>query len=69
VSDKRKIGRPATGRDPVRSVRMPDERWDALDSAAKKTGSDRAKVVNDLAAWFTAEDGAELPKRPAPDES
>jgi len=64
MTEKRKIGRPATGRTPTRSVKMPDERWDALDRDAKKTGSDRSKVINELAAWFTKEPGAELPDRP-----
>jgi hypothetical protein len=62
--EKRKIGRPATGRDPNRSIRMSDERWEALDKKSKQAGSDRAKVVNDLAAWYVREDGAELPERP-----
>jgi hypothetical protein len=43
---------------------MPNERWDALDKKSKQAGSDRAKVVNDLAAWYVREDGAELPERP-----
>jgi hypothetical protein len=43
---------------------MSGERWEALDRTAKKAGSDRAKVVNDLAAWYVSEDGAELPERP-----
>jgi hypothetical protein len=64
VSGKRKIGRPATGKTPNHSVRMPNERWDALDKKSKQVGSDRAKVVNDLAAWYVREDGAELPERP-----
>lgn len=63
MTDKRKIGRPATGRDPVRSVRMPEERWEALGKKAKDAGTDRAKVVNDLVAWYVGEDGAKLPER------
>jgi hypothetical protein len=43
---------------------MPDERWEALGDAAKAAGSDRSKVINELAAWYTNEDGAELPERP-----
>lgn len=66
---KRKPGRPATGKTPVQGVRVPDERWQKLGEAAKRAGTDRSKVVNDLAAWYVREDGAELPKRPAPDES
>lgn len=43
---------------------MSDERWEALDKKSKQAGSDRAKVVNDLTAWYVGEDGAELPERP-----
>jgi predicted DNA-binding protein len=61
---KRKPGRPSTGQTPTRNIRMPDERWEALDKKSKQAGSDRAKVVNDLAAWYVREDDAELPERP-----
>jgi metal-responsive CopG/Arc/MetJ family transcriptional regulator len=65
MAEKRKIGRPSTGgRDPNVTVRMPAKRRDALDEKAKKAGSDRSKVVNDLAAWYVKEDDAELPERP-----
>jgi len=64
MGEKRKIGRPATGQTPAHSVRMPKERWEKLDEKAKQAGSDRTKVVNDLAAWYVKEDGAELPERP-----
>jgi len=64
MTDKRKIGRPATGRTPSKTVRMSDERWDALGEKAKDAGSNRSEVVNKLAAWYTREDGAELPDRP-----
>lgn len=64
MSDKRKPGRPATGDTPVRSVKIPDDRWKALGEKASTAGSDRSKVINDLAAWYTREDGAELPDRP-----
>lgn len=64
MGDKRKIGRPATGRDPTISIRMPAERRDVLDKKAKQAGTDRSKVVNDLAAWYVREPDAELPERP-----
>lgn len=64
MGEKRKIGRPATGRDPTVSIRMPADRRDALDEKAKHAGSDRSKVINDLAAWYVGEDDAELPERP-----
>ena len=65
MTEKRRPGRPATGRTPAHSIRMPDERWEAVDEKAKDAGSDRSKVINDLAAWYVREDGAELPERPA----
>lgn len=43
---------------------MTDDRWDALGEKAEKAGSDRGKVINDLAAWYVGEDDAELPERP-----
>lgn len=64
MSDKRKPGRPATGETPRHSVKMPDERWKTLGDKAKGAGSDRSKVLNDLAAWYVREDGAGLPDRP-----
>ncbi|WP_143254520.1 hypothetical protein [Amycolatopsis azurea] len=64
MSDKRKPGRPATGQTPARSIKMPDERWKNLGKAAERAGSDRSKVLNDFAAWYTDEEDAELPVRP-----
>jgi hypothetical protein len=64
MGERRKIGRPATGKTPQHTVRMPDDRWDALGAKAAKAGSDRGKVINDLSAWYVGEDGAELPERP-----
>lgn len=64
MAEKRRPGRPATGQTPARDVRMPEERWNALGDKAKAAGSDRSKVINELTAWYTREDGAELPDRP-----
>jgi hypothetical protein len=52
---------------PQRAIRVPDKRWNKLGEDAEKAGSDRSKVINDLAAWYTREDGAKLPKRPDAD--
>lgn len=57
-------GRPATGETPSQSVRISDARWEAADHGARAVGSDRAKVINQLLAWFNREPGAKLPKRP-----
>ncbi|HYS37815.1 MAG TPA: hypothetical protein VEO01_19530 [Pseudonocardiaceae bacterium] len=50
-----------------RSVRIPDDRWAAAALAAARAGMDRAKVVNELLAWYVREPGAKLPKRPDED--
>lgn len=65
MTEKRRPGRPATGRTPAHSIRMPDDRWEAVDTQAQAAGSDRAKVINELAAWYVRESGAKLPVRPA----
>jgi hypothetical protein len=66
---KPKIGRPATGQKPGHNVRMASDRWKRLGEAAEKAGTGRSGAINDFAAWYTSEDGAELPERPALDES
>lgn len=63
---KRRPGRPATGVDPVRGVRIPDKRWQKFDETTKAAGTDKSKAVNDFVGWFNREDGAKLPKRPDP---
>jgi hypothetical protein len=65
---KPKIGRPATGQTPGHNVRMSKDRWNRLGDATEKAGTDRSGAINDFAAWYTNEDGAELPERPTPDE-
>lgn len=47
---------------------MNDDRWERFGDAAEKAGTDRTGAVNDFAAWYTAEDGAKLPKRPSEDD-
>jgi hypothetical protein len=61
---KRRPGRPATGVDPVRGVRIPDKRWEKFDEATQAAGTDRSKAVNDFVCWYVREDGAKMPKRP-----
>jgi hypothetical protein len=45
-------------------VRVDDQNWSDLDEAAKAKGTDRAKVINQLIAWYLRRPGAELPERP-----
>lgn len=64
MGEKRKPGRPATGQKPQHTVRMSDERWNALGEKAEQARTDRGKVLNELSAWYVGEDDAELPERP-----
>lgn len=47
-----------------RSVRIDDDDWADLDATAKRTGSDRAKIINQFIRWYLRRPGAELPERP-----
>lgn len=44
---------------------MPTDRWQRLGEAAEAAGSDRTKILNAFAGWFTREPGGKLPRRPA----
>lgn len=54
---------PNAPKTPNHTVRIPDERWAAVDEVAKATGTDRPTAINALLAWYTRERGARLPKR------
>ena len=45
VHQKRKRGRPATGRDPLVSVRLPREALDAVEAIAAGEGAARSEVL------------------------
>jgi hypothetical protein len=45
MSEKRKPGRPATGRDPVRSIRIDDDRWGKVTKAAEDDDTTNTEIV------------------------
>ena len=47
-----------------RSVRISDEDWRDLESAAEAAGLDRAKVINHLVRWYLRRPRVKLPDRP-----
>lgn len=47
-----------------RSVRIDDDDWADLETAATSDGLDRAKVINNLVRWYLRRPGAKLPHRP-----
>jgi hypothetical protein len=50
-----------------RSVRVSDDDWTDLDTAAKAAGVDRAALIKQFIRWYLQRPGAELPeRRPGP---
>jgi hypothetical protein len=45
-------------------VRISDEDWRDLETAAAAAGTDRAKLINRLVRWYLRRADAELPERP-----
>ena len=48
-----------------RSVRISDNDWADLQTAATATGTDRAKLINQFIRWYLRRPAAKLPDRPA----
>jgi uncharacterized protein (DUF1778 family) len=48
-TDKKKIGRPATGQIPMRNFRMADEEWEAIKSAAEASGETTSAYLRRVA--------------------
>lgn len=44
---------------PNRAIRVPDGRWSVFGAIAGVR--DRARIINDFIAWYSGEEGAELP--------
>lgn len=51
-------------RTPLRSIRMEDDLWSGLDSAATDNGFDRSSLVRQLVRWYLGVPEAQLPQRP-----
>lgn len=51
-------------RTPLRSIRMEDDLWRALDNAATANGFDRSSLVRQLVRWYLGVPDAQLPQRP-----
>jgi hypothetical protein len=52
---------PAT---PNRAVRIDDETWADLGTAAEESGTDRSAILRQLAQWWLRRPGAKVPDRP-----
>ena len=61
----RTIGRvPNRPKTQHRSVRVTDDDWADLETAASAAGADRAKLIVAFIRWYLRRPGAELPDRP-----
>lgn len=61
------MARPKTGETPTRYIRIPDDRWEALDVAAKIGSTNRAAIVNELIRWYLDDMGKPaMPRLPIP---
>lgn len=49
-----------------RHIRISDERWDALEVAAKIGGTTRAAIVNELLRWYLEDYGPTPPMPTVP---
>lgn len=47
-----------------RSVRVGDDDWADLDTAAQSAGVDRATLIKQFIRWYLRRPGAKLPERP-----
>lgn len=45
MANKKKLGRPATGQDRVRGIRIDDETWGRVEKAAKEDNTTNSNVV------------------------
>lgn len=62
--DDRLVGRPATGKTPVRNLRAPDDVWQPALDAAREQGSTLTDVIMQFLRWYLRVPGAKLPERP-----
>jgi Arc/MetJ-type ribon-helix-helix transcriptional regulator len=66
---KRGRGRPATGRDPVMTVRLPDELTARIDEHAERRGESRSEVMRRFLELGLESEAAAKPRRPGKEPS
>lgn len=66
MCDDQTVPRPATGKTPVRNLRVVDEVWKpALAAARSSSDGTITDVIIKFLRWYLREPGAKLPDRPA----
>jgi hypothetical protein len=51
---------------PPRAIRISDDLWHKFTEAADRAGMERAGLVREFIRWYVGEEGATLPRPPAP---
>jgi len=59
------VPRPATGKTPVRNLRVASEVWQPALEAAREQGNTITDVITQFLRWYLRVPGAKLPERPA----
>lgn len=62
--DDRQVPRPATGKTPVRNLRVVDEVWKPALDRAQADGRTITEVITQFLRWWLRIPGAKLPERP-----
>lgn len=62
--DDRLVPRPATGKTPVRNLRVVSEVWEPALDAAREQGRTLTDVIIQFLRWYLRMPGAKLPERP-----
>jgi hypothetical protein len=62
--DDRPVPRPATGKTPVRNLRVVNEVWQPALEAAREQGGTITDVITQFLRWYLRMPGAKLPERP-----
>lgn len=58
------VARPATGKTPVRNMRIADDVWLPALAAARDSGHTMTEVFIQFLRWYLRTPGAKLPERP-----
>ena len=62
--DDRQVPRPATGKTPVRNLRVTGDVWEPALEAARERGGTITDVITQFLRWYLRMPGAKLPERP-----
>lgn len=62
--DDQLVARPATGKTPVRNLRVVNDVWQPALEAAREQGRTLTDVITEFLRWYLRTPGVKLPERP-----